>query len=80
MHVADHMQLPAEQRVDVYYAELLMDAGLTAWTSQLAGVILNDEIAARRDMVLAAMRPGVGIVSPLFRRRPRCATSWRSGP
>jgi HD-GYP domain-containing protein (c-di-GMP phosphodiesterase class II) len=51
MHVADQMRLPADQQVDVYYAELLMDAGCTAWTSQLAGVILNDEIAARRDMV-----------------------------
>jgi HD-GYP domain-containing protein (c-di-GMP phosphodiesterase class II) len=51
MHVADEMQLPAEQRVDVYYAELLMDAGCTAWTSQLAGVILSDEIAARREFV-----------------------------
>jgi HD-GYP domain-containing protein (c-di-GMP phosphodiesterase class II) len=51
MHVADQMHLSADQLVDVYYAELLMDAGCTAWTSQLAGVILNDEIAARRDMV-----------------------------
>src|SRR5215831_13527499 len=51
MHVADQMHLPADQQVDVYYAELSMDAGCTAWTSQLAGVILNDEIAARRDMV-----------------------------
>jgi HD-GYP domain-containing protein (c-di-GMP phosphodiesterase class II) len=51
MHVADQMQLPADQRVDVYYAELLMDAGCTAWTSQLAGVILSDEIAARREFV-----------------------------
>src|SRR5919198_2561009 len=51
MHVADQMQLPAEQRVDLYYAELLMDAGCTAWTSQLAGVILSDEIAARREFV-----------------------------
>jgi hypothetical protein len=33
MHVADEMQLPAEHRIDVYYAELLMDAGCTAWTS-----------------------------------------------
>src|SRR5579859_2059113 len=56
MHVADQMQLPADQRVDVYYAELLMDAGCTAWTSQLAGVILNDEIAARRDMVFRRTR------------------------
>ena len=51
MHVADQMHLPADQRVDVYYAELLMDAGCTAWTSQLASVILSDEIAARRDFV-----------------------------
>jgi HD-GYP domain-containing protein (c-di-GMP phosphodiesterase class II) len=51
MHVADRLQLPAEQQVDVYYADLLMDAGCTAWTSQLAGVILSDEIAARRDFV-----------------------------
>ena len=51
MHIADQMQLPAEQQVDVYYADLLMDAGCTAWTSQLAGVILSDEIAARREFV-----------------------------
>ena len=51
MHVAEEMQLPADQRVDVYYADLLMDAGCTAWTSQLAGVILSDEIAARREFV-----------------------------
>jgi HD-GYP domain-containing protein (c-di-GMP phosphodiesterase class II)/DNA-binding CsgD family transcriptional regulator len=51
MHVADQMRLPAHQQVDVYYAQLLMDAGCTAWTSQLAGAILSDEIAARRDMV-----------------------------
>lgn len=51
MHVADQLQLQADQQVDVYYAELLMDAGCTAWTSQLAGIIFNDEIAARRDMV-----------------------------
>src|SRR6266851_2502041 len=49
MHIADHLQLSSEQLVDVYYAHLLMDAGCTAWTSQLAGFILSDEIAARRD-------------------------------
>jgi hypothetical protein len=38
MHVAEQMQLPAEQQIDLYYAMLLMDAGCTAWTSQLAGV------------------------------------------
>ncbi len=48
MHVADHLGLSSDQQVDVYYAELLMDAGCTSWTSQLAGFILSDEIVARR--------------------------------
>jgi HD-GYP domain-containing protein (c-di-GMP phosphodiesterase class II) len=51
MHIADRLQLSLEQHVDVYYAHLLMDAGCTAWTSQLAGFILGDEIAARRDYI-----------------------------
>ena len=50
MHIADHLRLSADQLADVYYAQLLMDAGCTAWTSQLAGFILSDEIAARRDL------------------------------
>ena len=76
MHVADELQLPAEQQVDVYYADLLMDAGCTAWTSQLlAGVILSHEISARLDFVfhrnardpqylrsIAAVRPTSGHV------------------
>ena len=36
MHVAEQMQLSGEQQIDLYYAMLLMDAGCTAWTSQLA--------------------------------------------
>ncbi len=55
MHIADQLQLSADQQVDLYYAQLLMDAGCTAWTSQLAGFILNDEIAARRDLDLVAL-------------------------
>src|SRR6266496_3449083 len=51
MHVADRLQLPAEQQVDLYYSMLLMDACCTAWTSQLAGLIISDEIAARRDFL-----------------------------
>jgi len=35
----------------LFYAELLMDAGCTAWTSQLAAAILGDEIVARREWV-----------------------------
>jgi HD-GYP domain-containing protein (c-di-GMP phosphodiesterase class II) len=50
MHIADHLGLSRDQMVDVYYAELLMDAGCTAWTSQLAGFILSDEIVARREL------------------------------
>ena len=41
MHVAQQMQVPAEQQIDLYYAMLLMDAGCTAWTSQLAGLIVS---------------------------------------
>jgi HD-GYP domain-containing protein (c-di-GMP phosphodiesterase class II) len=49
MHVADQLQLSAEQRAELYYAELLMDAGCTAWTSHLAASIMSDEIVARRE-------------------------------
>lgn len=51
MHVAEQLRLPVEQQIDLYYAMLLMDAGCTAWTSQLAGLIVSDEIAARRDFL-----------------------------
>ncbi len=50
MRIADHLQLSEHQRVDLYYAELLMDLGCTAWTSQFAEYIMNDEIAARREL------------------------------
>lgn len=50
MHLADQLQLSAEQPAALYYAELLMDAGCTAWTSHLAAALLGDEIAARRDL------------------------------
>jgi HD-GYP domain-containing protein (c-di-GMP phosphodiesterase class II)/DNA-binding CsgD family transcriptional regulator len=49
MRIADHLQLPPEEQAGLYYAELLMDAGCTAWTSQLAASIMTDEIAARRE-------------------------------
>ena len=48
MHIAQEMELPLEQRTDLYYAELLKDAG---WTSQLASSWLVDELAAKRDLV-----------------------------
>ena len=54
MHIADHLGLDEAQRADLYYAHLLMDVGCTAWTSQLAGALLGDEIEARKDMFFAA--------------------------
>ena len=50
MHIAEELGLPPDQRVDLFYSELLMDAGCTAWTSQIAATILGDEIAARREL------------------------------
>jgi HD-GYP domain-containing protein (c-di-GMP phosphodiesterase class II)/DNA-binding CsgD family transcriptional regulator len=53
MHIADQLGLLPDRRADVYYAHLLMDVGCTAWTSQLAGAILSDEIEARRQLVFS---------------------------
>lgn len=53
MRIAEHLGLPPDQRADVYYAHLLMDVGCTAWTSQLAGSILSDDIEARRQLVFS---------------------------
>ena len=50
MRIAGQLQLPPDQQVGLYYAELLMDAGCTAWTSQFAASIMSDEIAARREL------------------------------
>jgi HD-GYP domain-containing protein (c-di-GMP phosphodiesterase class II)/DNA-binding CsgD family transcriptional regulator len=49
MYLAERLQLPPDQHSGVYYAELLMDAGCTAWTSQLAAALMSDEIVARRE-------------------------------
>jgi HD-GYP domain-containing protein (c-di-GMP phosphodiesterase class II)/DNA-binding CsgD family transcriptional regulator len=51
MRVAEQLNVPPGEQVHVYYAELLMDAGCTAWTSQLATFLLGDEIAARQRYV-----------------------------
>ena len=53
MSLAAQLRLPPEHRAALYYAELLMDAGCTAWTSHLAAAILADEISARRDFVFS---------------------------
>ena len=50
MHIAQEMELPLEQRTDLYYAELLKDAGCTTYTSQLASSCLVGELAAKRDL------------------------------
>ena len=50
MHIAKEMELPVEQRTDLFYAELLKDAGCTAYTSQLAASWMADELAAKRDL------------------------------
>ena len=49
MQIADRLGLSPDQRTDLYYAELLMDAGCTAWASQFAAAIMGDEIPARRE-------------------------------
>ena len=50
MHIAQEMGLSLEQRTDLYYAELLKDAGCTTYTNQLASSWLVDELAAKRDL------------------------------
>ena len=50
MHIAQEMELPLEQRTDLFYSELLKDAGCTTYTSQLARSWLVDELAAKRDL------------------------------
>jgi HD-GYP domain-containing protein (c-di-GMP phosphodiesterase class II) len=50
VHIAQELGLPLEQRTDLYYAELLKDAGCTTWTSQLASFWLVDELVAKQDL------------------------------
>lgn len=50
MHLAKELGMPADQHADLFYAGLLMDAGCTAWTSQMATSVLGDEIVARREL------------------------------
>lgn len=51
MRLAEAMDLPPEQRVHLYYSELLKDAGCTAYTSQLASFWMADELATKRDLL-----------------------------
>lgn len=51
MRLVQRLSLPAWEQITVYYTSLLMDAGCTAWTSQIAKRMLTDEIVARRELV-----------------------------
>ncbi|MEO7001084.1 MAG: HD domain-containing phosphohydrolase [Ktedonobacterales bacterium] len=51
MRIAERLQLSLDQQAGLYYAELLMDAGCTAWTSHFARYVMSDEILARREFV-----------------------------
>ena len=50
MQIAEELGLTTEQRIHLYYSELLKDAGCTAYTSQLAAFWLVDELAAKREL------------------------------
>jgi hypothetical protein len=49
MAIADRLGLSLKEKATVYYSELLMDAGCTAWAGYVATAIMGDEIEARRD-------------------------------
>ncbi len=51
IQIAHDLGLSPSQCADLFYAELLMDAGCTAWTSYLATTIRGDEIAARKALL-----------------------------
>ncbi|HVN76088.1 MAG TPA: HD domain-containing phosphohydrolase [Thermoanaerobaculaceae bacterium] len=50
MRIATRLGLPLGEQTDLFYAALLMDAGCTAWASQVAATILGDDAAARREL------------------------------
>jgi HD-GYP domain-containing protein (c-di-GMP phosphodiesterase class II) len=50
MHIAETLGLVDEERIALFYSELLKDAGCTAYTSQLATLWLVDELVAKRDL------------------------------
>jgi hypothetical protein len=60
MRIADRLGLTLAQRVDLFYAELVMDAGCTAWGSQTAAAILSDDIATWKR----SMPPAIGTPKP----------------
>jgi hypothetical protein len=54
MRLAEELSVTPAEQVDLYYAELLMDAGCTAWTSQLAAFLLSAGIRMSADLPTSA--------------------------
>ncbi len=50
MRIADELQLPAEQRSDLYYALLLKDSGCSTNAARMFQIMGADELAAKREV------------------------------
>ena len=51
MHLADEIELPPQEKADLYYASLVKDGGCTCGSSQMATFLAGDEMAAIADLV-----------------------------
>jgi len=51
MHLAEEIELPAQEKHDLYYAGLVKDGGCTCSSSQMATFLAGDEMAAIADLV-----------------------------
>jgi HD-GYP domain-containing protein (c-di-GMP phosphodiesterase class II)/DNA-binding CsgD family transcriptional regulator len=91
MRLAQRLSLPDWEQITVYYTSMLMDAGCTAWTSQIAKRMLTDEIVARRELVFhtnmrsplklfAWMLHFIAAGAPLAKRAARLADFAAHGP
>lgn len=50
MRIADELQLPAEQRSDLYYALLLKDSGCSTNAARMFQIMGADELTAKREV------------------------------
>lgn len=50
MRIAEELQLPAEQRSDLYYALLLKDSGCSSNAARMYQIMGADDIAAKREV------------------------------
>lgn len=48
--IARELKLPIDQKRDIFYTSLLLDAGCTAWATAFASYVLGDETSARREL------------------------------